>query len=140
MNITTSIKRRFSHLGLAALLPAFVAAGCVHSRPVSTMSLDSRINYYQCRVRRFPNLYPAHTALAIAYLDKARRTHDAVWVQRARAAAAESLAIQPNLSGFQAMAAISNFAHRFEEAIEWSNKAAPRRPWFCLIRRAGVAR
>lgn len=128
MNVTTYIRGRFSHLGMAALLLAFVATGCVHSRPVSTMSLDSRINHYQSRVRRFPNLYPAHTALAIAYLDKARQTHDAVWVQRARAAAAESLAIQPNLSGFQAMAAISNFSHRFEEAVEWSNKAAQTAP------------
>ncbi len=92
------------------------------------MSLDSRINHYQSRVRRFSNLYPAHTALAVAYLAKARQTHDPVWVQRAREVAAESLAIQPSLAGFQAMAAISNFAHRFEEALEWSNKAAQTAP------------
>jgi len=92
------------------------------------MSLDTRINHYQSRVRRFPKLYPAHSALASAYLDKAKQTHDPVWVQRAREAAAESLAIQPNFAGFQAMAAICNFAHRFEEAIEWSNKAAQTSP------------
>ncbi len=117
-------KRRECCHGMAVCALLLLTTGCAGLRPsASKCSLDSRIRYYEDRVKQCPKLYPAHAALAIAYLNKARETHDAVCVQRARAAATRSLAIQPNFSGFQAMAAIANFAHQFEESIKWSNKA-----------------
>ena len=120
----TCLKRPKSCHGLAACALLLLTTGCAGLRPSAAKhSLDSRIEYYEDRVQQCPKLYPAHAALAIAYLNKARETHDAVCVQRARAAAAQSLAIQPSLVGFQAMAAIANFAHQFEESIGWSNRA-----------------
>lgn len=104
------------------------ASGCRHLRKPPSVSPDNRIIYYQDKVRKSPKLYPAHAALAYAYLEKARDTHDPVWLKRARTSATDSVTIQPNLAGFQAMAAICNFAHRFEESIEWSQKAAQAAP------------
>lgn len=66
--------------------------------------------------------------LALAHLDRARGTHAAADLAAARAAAAESLKIQPSFQAYQAMAAICGFAHRFEETLTWCDRAESASP------------
>jgi len=102
--------------------------GCAHPRPASTARVTERIRHYERQVEKYPRHYPAYVSLGYACLDRARQTHDAAWVRKARAYVARSLEIQPSLTGYQAMAAICNFAHRFPEAIVWGEQAAQAAP------------
>lgn len=84
--------------------------------------------YYEERVARHPNLYPAHTGLAAAYLDLARETADPEPLSRARAALERSLAIQPSYEAMALMASVALFSHRFDEALRWIDRAAAASP------------
>ena len=101
--------------------------GC--SRPVPLRpGFDERIQYYSDKIDTYPRHCPAYAQLAVAYLDKARQTHDPTCLKKARQALRQSLEIQPNFQAFKTMAAVCNFAHRFEEALRWAKRAAEAAP------------
>jgi tetratricopeptide (TPR) repeat protein len=89
---------------------------------------DARILFYSKKLSADPRLYPASAALGRAYLDKARDTYDPDFLEEARAALARSMSIQPNIQAFKTMAALCNFAHRFEDALQWGKRAADLSP------------
>ena len=100
--------------------PRFVAAdGCRPADPA-----EARIRYYTERLAEAPGLSPMYTQLGLAYLDRARETHEPIWLARAREAEATALALQDNFESQMAMAAIQNYAHRFADAIGWCERAA----------------
>lgn len=90
--------------------------------------VESRIQFYQNKIAQHPRLYPAYAQLAIAYLDKARTTHEAAWLTKARSALKQSLDIQPNFLAYKAMTAVSNFSHRFKDTLRWGQRAAATLP------------
>ncbi len=118
------------HPPLIALVCLLIAPAClghearVHSRAIT----DAKIVFYQRKLEADPRLYPVYVQLAAAYLDKARETHDPAYLPKAREAVQESLAIQPSLDAYQAMSAICNYSHRFEEAVTWARRAAETSP------------
>ena len=99
-----------------ALLPA-----CGPPRPSHAM--DAAIRYYSDKVAHHPRHYPAYAQLGASYLAKARLTLDPADVTAARGALNRSLEIQPNFGAIKSMAAVCNFAHRFEEALRWGERA-----------------
>ncbi len=88
---------------------------------------DFRIRFYERKLEDHPDLFAGHAALGTAYLDKARQSHDVVWIGKARTALERSLKLQPNLNALVAMAALCSFSHRFECALEYAARAASAR-------------
>lgn len=113
-------------LSAAAVAAAALLAGCASARPSADPT--RQIRYYQRRVEEHPRLYPAWVALGAAHLERARRTHDPSDLAAARDAADRALAIQPNLEAYRLRAAAAGFAHRFEEALSWADRAAEAAP------------
>ncbi len=110
---------------LALPLLTSLAFGCAARRAASAEpSAIERIDYYSNRIAQSPRLYPMYTQLGLACLDRARETHDPVWLAKAREAEVTALSLQDNFESMMAMAAIQNYAHRFEEAIRWGERAA----------------
>lgn len=99
-----------------ALLPA-----CGPPRP--SHAVDPAIRYYSDKVAHHPRHYPAYSQLGASYLAKARLTLDPADVAAARGALNRSLEIQPNFGAIKSMAAVCNFAHRFEETLRWGERA-----------------
>ena len=91
-------------------------------------SAETRISYYEERLAGNPNLYPLHTLLGRAYLDRARETHDPAWVIKARQAAQRSLDLQNNFDAMKLMMQVEKYSHRFESAISWARRAAKASP------------
>ncbi len=87
-------------------------------------SAAERVDYYSKRIAQSPRLYPMYTQLGLACLDRARESHDPAWLAKAREAESTALSLQDNFESMLAMAAIQNYAHRFEEAIRWGERAA----------------
>jgi tetratricopeptide (TPR) repeat protein len=81
------------------------------------------VRFYSERIASDPQHYPSYALLGEAYLDEARETLDPRRLADARAALARSMEIQPNFEAMKAMAAVSNFSHRFEDAIRWATTA-----------------
>jgi tetratricopeptide (TPR) repeat protein len=101
--------------------------GCASSgRAVARV--DEQIRYYERALEQDPDLYPVHTQLGAAWLERARLTHDPADLEMARAAVDRSLEIQSSFAGFSTMASICNFAHRFEESLEWGGRAVEAAP------------
>lgn len=99
--------------------------GCAQHPPTPPPSdCDARIQYYSNKISEHPRHYPSYALLGAAYLDKARETFDPSWLTKARSALNRSLEIQPNFEAFKVMAALCNYAHRFEEALRWGKRAA----------------
>lgn len=93
--------------------------------PVSEASdAGTRIRYYAGRIAEHPRVYASYLGLAGAYLDEARRTHDPLWVAKARAATQISMDIVPGLEGHKMEARIAAFRHRFAEALTSCRRAA----------------
>lgn len=113
---------------LALLVTSFAMgigrAPAVPVGPAAEPTAAERVEHYSGRIAKNPGLYPLHTQLALACLDRARETHDPSWLARARAAAATAQAIQDNYDSLLALAAIENYAHRFDEALRWARRAA----------------
>ena len=101
--------------------------GCAQQSE-SLREVNERIAYYKGRVDREPQLYPAFAHLGAAYLDKARLTRDPVWLAQSREALIRSQEIQSNFDAMKSMAAVCNYAHRFEEALHWLDRAAGAMP------------
>ncbi|MCG8417489.1 MAG: tetratricopeptide repeat protein [Proteobacteria bacterium] len=115
----------------AAGLTAILWVGCGANGPQPAVrsnaaepEIERRIRYYRARVAAYPRLYPAHNRMAAALLARARLTWSPRDVAHARSALRRSLDIQPNFEAFKIMAALHNFAHRFDEARQWAVRAA----------------
>lgn len=89
---------------------------------------DAVISFYEDKVRQHPTLFAGFAALGSAYLDKARETHDVVWLSKSRAALSHSMEIQPNTNALITMAALCNFSHRFACGLEMAERAARTNP------------
>ena len=89
---------------------------------------DARIDFSLKKLSEHPRLFAVYTQLAAAYLDKARETHDPTFLAKGRDAVERSVAIQPNVPAFTVMAALCNFAHGFDCALEWGRRAAAANP------------
>ncbi len=87
---------------------------------------DVRIRFYEQKLEQHPRLFAGFAELGAAYLDKARQTHDVTWTSKARRALERSLGIQPNRNASATMAALCNFLHRFECALEHVERAQTR--------------
>lgn len=107
---------------LAWALPSPGAAACARA------DLDDRIAFESARIERDPRLFPAYTALAGAFLEKARLTGDPAWLREARAALGSSMEIQPTYEAMVLAASVSSYAHRFVDALEWIDRAAAGSP------------
>jgi len=86
---------------------------------------DARAAYYSKRIAKHPDVYALRLGLAQAYLDKARATHDPAFLKRADAEADLSLARIETVDGFKMKARVAAFRHKFGDALEWIDKAAP---------------
>lgn len=111
-------------LGAAAALLAACAEPDAGGSPPTTLSADVRIQDYANRIAEHPRIYATYLGLSQAYLDKARETYDPIWLTKAQAAAQTSLDIMPSLEGYKMQGRIAAFRHRFEDALEWSRRAA----------------
>ena len=117
--------RRASEALVAAVCALMLRAApaCTTHSGAPDRALDARIGRAEAVVARHPRHYPAEADLALAYLDKARRTLAPDWVAKARAAAHRSLEIQANHEAFKVLAAIEGFAHRFDASLRWAEQA-----------------
>lgn len=96
---------------------------------VKTISkADHKISFFENKLKSHPTLFNGHAALASAYLDKARETHDVQWIKKAKQSIDRSLEIQPNLNAFINMASLCNFSHRFQCALDNAERAAKTNP------------
>ncbi len=114
--------------GCASLAPPSASESAPPRAPEAAPRREAtaaeRIEFYSAAVTKHPRLYPAHTQLGVALLDRTRETHDPRLLAGARKAEETSLAIQPGYEAMFAMTAIQNFSHRFEDAIRWGKRAA----------------
>ncbi|HYC01174.1 MAG TPA: hypothetical protein VEC57_18710 [Candidatus Limnocylindrales bacterium] len=85
---------------------------------------DVRIAFAEQRLAAAPSLHPAMNELALAYLDKAKATFDPAWVKKAREMTDRSLAVQETFEALRARMMIESYAHRFEEAARFGQRAA----------------
>jgi len=75
-----------------------------------------------------PKHYLAWVQLGETMLEQARLTHDPDTVVRARESLQHSLELQPSFRAYLALSALSNFTHRFEDALRWSELASTAAP------------
>ena len=94
----------------------FVLTGCTAPR--------GQVEYYERIVAQHPERYPVRVELADACLARARETHDPRWLAKARSQVQKSLETQPTYEAYLTMARIENYAHRFESALKWADRAA----------------
>ncbi len=115
---------------LVVLCATVIAIGsCVTETPrLAPSDVDARIRFYSNKVSQHPRLHQAYALLAVAYLDKARESLDPAFLKQARSALERSITIQPNFLAFKTMAAVSNFTHRFDDALRWGKRAAEAYP------------
>lgn len=109
---------------LLVLLAAVPILGCAAEKGSRAASADERIRYYSRRIEKEPRLYPVHVQLAEAYFEKARKEHEPALLAKARESLARSLSIQPTFEAFLLEARLASYAHRFEDALGWANRAA----------------
>lgn len=85
--------------------------------------IEARIESKRARLAAHPRLYPVWAELGEALLDAARIGREPERVAEARQAFDRSLEIQPNFVAWRGEAALANFRHRFDEALEWARLA-----------------
>jgi len=103
----------------SAALVLVLAACAGHAE----LTADARIRAYAERIVEHPRVYATYLGLSQAYLDKARETHDPLWLAKASAAAQVSMEIMESLEGYKMHGRIAAFRHRFEEALDWAGRA-----------------
>jgi tetratricopeptide (TPR) repeat protein len=113
-------------LGLALIAGTASAQNQTQSAEQPTTS--DKIDYYRQQIAEHPKHYPAYARLGRAWLDRARQTYDPADLAEARTALRRSLAIQPNYEALHDLAAAANYAHRFDEALDWCQQAAEALP------------
>lgn len=113
-------------------LSVFAFSSCVSNveglRSNVPSKADEKIAFYGQKITESDKHYPAYAFLASAQLEKARETGDPAYLAEARKNIEASMKIQPNYDAMKTMAMISNYSHRFADAIEWGNKAAEASP------------
>ncbi len=105
-------------------LAALPIAGCAGEEVSRSASADDRIRFYSRRVIEQPRLYPVHVQLAEAYFEKAKKAYEPALLARARESLGRSLAIQPTFEAFLFSARLACYAHRFDDALAWTARAA----------------
>lgn len=105
-------------------LTLLVGHGVCIAHGMASSSADEQIQFYKQKLAANPRLYMVHSQLAGAYLDRARETCDPGDVGRARHSLRRSMDIQPSLLALKTMTALCNFSHRFEDALQWGQRAA----------------
>lgn len=120
---------------LAVLLALAGAGGCggraqpSESAPKGAVaSVAERIAFHRQQVEEDPRLHPAWAQLAEAWLDRARESRAVEDLRRARECVSRSRELQPTYAAFVVEAAVANFAHRFEQALEWCERARAAAP------------
>jgi thioredoxin-like negative regulator of GroEL len=89
---------------------------------------DRQIKFFQDKIAKSKNHYPSYALLANAYLAKTRETGDPQYLAEARKNVQRSIAIQSNYQALKTMALISNYSHRFADAVDWAKKAGQASP------------
>lgn len=112
-----------SKLLLASLVCIFSLQAFAEIDKKSNIDVDQRISYYQNKIDNNKRLYSAYNLLARAYFDKAKISNNPVLLDKARGLLEQSIGIQENFEAYKVYAVISNYTHRFEEALKWSLKA-----------------
>lgn len=109
------------------MVAVFLAAtACATSRPLSfEPDADARLAYYAAQSEKHPDVYALQLGIAQAALDKARETHDPLWLAKADAAADASLKRMETPEGFKMKARIAAFRHRFDDSLSWIERAEP---------------
>lgn len=112
-------------LSIVATLAVVAAcsANATHRERAVADEIDGRIRFYTAKVQRQPRLYPVHVQLAAAYFDKARTSGEVIWLADARRSLRASMAIVATHEAFVTQALISNYAHRFDDALAWGERA-----------------
>ena len=105
-----------------ALLGLIAAAGS--NVWASEARSGERIATYKKWVKRHPMHYLPRVQLGEAMLEQARLTQDPIAIAQARESLLRSLELQPNFRAYRALSALSNFTHRFEDALHWSKLAS----------------
>ncbi|MEX0645695.1 MAG: tetratricopeptide repeat protein [Parvularculaceae bacterium] len=114
----------FAFLCVAATLSLAACAGREANGRQTAASADERIDHYADRIAAHPRVYATYLGLAQAYLDKARETHDPLWLAKAEAATQTSFDIMPGIEGYKMQARIAAFRHRFDDTLKWATEAA----------------
>ena len=110
-------------IATAAIALAIASCAAPETRIEAGADIDQRIRFYSLKLQGHERLYPVYVQLASAYLDKARVTFDPRWLAEARQALHRSLSIVATHEAFVVMAQLSNYSHRFEEAVMWGRRA-----------------
>ena len=120
----------FRRFGGPLLVCAF--AGCLgvsrksmnEVHPASPLAAaDARLAECRAKLEVSPRLYPVWAEAGEAHLERARVTRDPHDVARAEEAFRRSLELQENAVALRGMAALANFRHRFDEALQWAPRA-----------------
>ncbi len=90
--------------------------------------VERRIAYYSSRVAEDPSHYPSWALLGEAWLDATREDWDPKALAEARRSLRRSLELQVNYEALKAFAQLESFAHRFEDALAWVEKAKQAMP------------
>ena len=130
-----------SAVGLVlAILAGGRVATCVAEQPPSMSKLADasiRVRFYQDAVMHAPDHYAALALLGAAYLEQARDHGDLDLLGKALESLERSVAIQPNLEAFVALAEHCLYRHRFMEGKSWierAHAAAPGDPALLTLR------
>lgn len=113
---------RVLNVAAIVMLVTACSAGTNPERAVAD-EIDQRIHFYSAKAARQPRLYPVYVQLASAYFDKARTSGEVLWLTHARRSLHASMAIVATHEAFVTQAQISNYAHRFEDALAWGERA-----------------
>ena len=115
----------FAFTAVFFLLPTFAVQGLQEAR---IPTVDERIDFYSKKLEKHPTLFAVYPLLAAAYLDKARATNDMKWLQLAETNLKKSHNLQPNFEASKIYTALYAYRHRFMEARQWGERAAPANP------------
>ncbi len=106
-----------------AVFLGLIAGACVSTASPAKENA-AKIARYSRILEKHPERYPVRVSLAEACLAQAQQTLDPAWVARARAELRRSLQLQETFEAFLVFARVENFAHRFNEALKWADRAA----------------
>ncbi|GAA3394786.1 tetratricopeptide repeat protein [Cryptosporangium minutisporangium] len=91
---------------------------------------DGCVTALQARLRQYPRDGRSWTALAVAYVDRARLTGQNAWYPRAQSALDRALALDPADDAALAAAGVLAAArHEFTAALRWGDRAAAANPY-----------
>ena len=92
------------------------------TQPAPASDADARIAFYQARIGG-PGTYPAYARLGAAYLQKARETGRASYLDQAERYLQRSLDLLRNQEALRWLAAVQLEQHRFRQALSHAQEA-----------------